>query len=519
MTGFGNGAEIRGSHVHTSVMSDFQPAAALRLTDIRKSFGATRALRGVSLEIAPGEVHALIGENGAGKSTLMKILSGAHAADEGTMELGGQPYLPQNPHDARLKGVAMIYQELNLALHLTAQENILLGAESASGGWIDAKTSRERARAALAQLGHDDLDLDRPAGRFSIATQQVIEIARALLTKPKVLIMDEPTSSLTQADTERLFTTIHRLRGQGVSIIYISHFLEECRRVADRFTVLKDGETVGTGEMKSTGLDHIVTLMTGREVKDLYPRIEHTPGEVVLEVKDAASAPRLKRASFQLRAGEIFGLAGLIGAGRTDLLRTVFGLDGLDAGEVCLVGSPAAASAPRDRWAQGVGFLSENRKEEGLMLTLSIADNLTLTKHKEFGRFGWINGRRQRATAQRWIEDLRVKCRDAAQPIGQLSGGNQQKVAIARLLEHPARIFLLDEPTRGIDVGSKAQIYQLIGELAAKGKAVVVVSSYLPELVGLCDTIGVMCRGELAAVRPRPQWTENDIMRVATGSA
>ena len=498
-------------------MRDLSPAA-LRLTDIKKSFGATRALRGVSIEIAPGEVHALIGENGAGKSTLMKILSGAHQADEGTMELGGQPYAPLNPHDARLKGVAMIYQELNLALHLTAQENILLGAESTRAGWIDRGDSRQRARAALAQLGHESLDLDRPAGAFSIATQQVIEIARALLTKPQVLIMDEPTSSLTQADTERLFEAILRLRAQGVSIIYISHFLEECRRVADRFTVLKDGETVGTGDMKSASLDHIVTLMTGREVKDLYPRTAHEMGQVVVEVKNAASAPRLKRASLQVRAGEIFGLAGLIGAGRTDLLRTIFALDKVDAGEVAIVGAPAERATPRARWAEGVGFLSENRKEEGLMLTQSIADNITLTKQETFGRLGWINGRRQRATAHRWVEELRVKCRDAAQPIGQLSGGNQQKVAIARLLEHPARIFLLDEPTRGIDVGSKAQIYQLIGALAAQGKAVVVISSYLPELLGLCDTIGVMCRGELCAVRPRAQWSEAEIMRVATGA-
>ncbi len=492
--------------------------ATLRLTGIRKSFGATRALRGVSLEIAPGEVHALIGENGAGKSTLMKVLSGAHKPDDGAMELGGRPYAPANPHDARLKGVAMIYQELNLALHLTAQENILLGAESASRGWLDRKRSRERAQAALAQLGHESLDLDRAAGAFSIATQQVIEIARALLTNPKVLIMDEPTSSLAQADTERLFETIARLRARGVSVIYISHFLEECRRIADRFTVLKDGETVGSGEMKAVGLDRLVTLMTGREVKDLYPRTQHAAGAVVLEAKDAAGAPRLKRASLQLRAGEIFGLAGLIGAGRTDLLRTIFGLDRLHAGEVVVVGSPAKTTTPRERWAQGIGFLSENRKEEGLMLTQSIADNITLTKQGQFGRGGWINGARQRATAQRWIAELRVKCRDVAQPIGELSGGNQQKIALARLLEHPARIFLLDEPTRGIDVGSKAQIYELIGQLAGEGKAVVVVSSYLPELLGLCDTIGVMCRGELTAVRPRADWNEADIIRVATGS-
>ena len=492
-------------------------APALRLSGIWKSFGATQALRGVSLELAPGEVHALIGENGAGKSTLMKILSGAHAADAGAMELGGRPYAPAGPHDARRQGVAMIYQELNLALHLSARENILLGAETARLGWIDRQASRERARAALAQLGHADLELERPTGAFSIAEQQIIEIARALLARPQVLIMDEPTSSLTLADTERLFAAILRLREQGVGIIYISHFLEECSRIADRYTVLKDGETVGTGGMRTASLDQLVTLMTGREVKDLYPRTVHQGGGIVLEVKAAASAPRLKQASLQLRAGEIFGLAGLVGAGRTDLLRTVFALDTLAAGEVCVVGAPPGRATPRVRWAQGIGFLSENRKEEGLMLTQSIADNITLTKQADFGRCGWIDRGRQRAAAQRWVEDLRVKCRDVSQASGELSGGNQQKVALARLLEHPARIFLLDEPTRGIDVGSKAQIYQLIGELAAAGKAVVVVSSYLPEVLGLCDTIGVMCRGELVAVRPRAQWHEAEIMRVATG--
>jgi ribose transport system ATP-binding protein len=494
-------------------------APRLCLAGIQKSFGATRALKDVSLEIAPGEVHALIGENGAGKSTLMKVLSGAHAPERGRMELNGEAYLPENPQDARKKGVAMIYQELNLALHLSAQENILLGTESARFGWIDRNESRQRARKALAQLGHEGLDLSRAAGDFSIAEQQIIEIARALLIKPQVLIMDEPTSSLTQADTEKLFFTIDRLRRQGVSVIYISHFLEECRRIADRYTVLKDGETVGSGQMQDASLDQIVTLMTGREVKDLYPRTAHEPGAVVLEVKSAASAPRLKHASLQLRAGEIFGLAGLIGAGRTDLIRTIFALDRLDCGEVCLVGGLSACATPRSRWQQGSGFLSENRKEEGLMLNQSIANNLTLTKMGSFGRFGLVDGSRQQAVAQRWVDELRVKCRDSSQTIGELSGGNQQKIAIARLLEHPARIFLLDEPTRGIDVGSKAQIYQLISKLAATGKAVVVVSSYLPELLGLCDTIGVMCRGELTAIRPRASWTETDIMRVAIGSA
>lgn len=494
------------------------PAAVLTLSQIEKSFGATRALRGVSLEIAPGEVHAVIGENGAGKSTLMKILSGAHAVDAGTMTLDGEPYRPESPLDARRKGVAMIYQELNLALHLDAVENILLGSESSRLGWIERRAGQERARAALALLGHESLDLTRPVGEFSIAEQQVIEIARALLGRPRVLIMDEPTSSLTQADTEKLFTTIRRLREQGVSVIYISHFLEECRRLCDRFTVLKDGETAGSGDMQTTPLDRIVTLMTGREVRELYPKKTHTLGAPVIEVRAAASAPRLRQATLQVRAGEVFGLAGLIGAGRTDLLRAIFALDRLQSGEVCIIGHVDTPATPKIRWAQGVGFLSENRKEEGLMLVRSIADNLTLTRQSLYGRLGWIDARRQRAAAQRWVTELAIKCRDAGQAVGELSGGNQQKVALARLLEHSARIFLLDEPTRGVDVGSKAQIYQLVGELAAAGKTIVVASSYLPELLGLCDTVGVMCRGELAAVRPTAEWTEAELIRVATGT-
>jgi len=490
----------------------------LRLVDIRKSFGATPALKSVSLNVMPGEVHALIGENGAGKSTLMKILSGAHRADRGTMELGGQAYRPENPQDARCKGVAMIYQELNLALHLSVRENILLGAEPARAGWINRRAAAAQAQRALEQLGHGGLALERPAGAFSIAEQQVIEIARALAMAPKILILDEPTSSLTRGDTEKLFAVIRRLRQQGVGVIYISHFLEECFEIADRYTVLKDGETVGSGPIGAATLDRLITLMTGREVKDFYSRASHTPGAAVLQVRGAAAGSRLRPASFELRQGEIFGLAGLIGAGRTELLRVVFGLDRLGAGEVCVVGAPPRRMTPRRSWRQGLGFLSENRKEEGLMANQSVMDNLTLAKLPAFARGGWINRRGQRAAAEKWIQALGVKCRGSAQRMQELSGGNQQKIAFARLLEHPARIFLLDEPTRGIDVGSKAQIYQLIAELAAAGKAVLIASSYLPELLGLCDTIGVMCRGRLGAVRPRAEWTEAEILRSATGA-
>jgi len=491
----------------------------LRLQGIHKAFGATQALKSVSLEVARGEVHALIGENGAGKSTLMKILSGAHLADGGTMELAGKPYRPENPHAARQQGVAMIYQELNLALHLTVAENILLGAESHRGGLIDRAACRTRAHQALGQLGHGYLVLDRPAAALTIAEQQVVEIARALLFKPKVLIMDEPTSSLTQADTQNLFRVIRKLRDQGVSVIYISHFLEECAAIADRYTVLKDGETVGSGAMAGTDEAEIITLMTGRKVEELYPQRPHSVGTPVLQVATIASRPKVRSASLTLHAGEIFGVAGLIGAGRTEMLRAIFGLDQLDAGTVTVGSTRGGAISPRRRWQDGVGFLSENRKEEGLMLNQSLADNLTLTKLRDFTLGGWLERGYQRQVTQRWIDRLGVKCRGAAQPIGDLSGGNQQKIALARLLEHPAKIFLLDEPTRGIDVGSKAAIYELIAELAAAGKSILIVSSYLPELLGLCDTIGVMARGSLIEVRPRSAWTEESIMQAAIAAA
>jgi ribose transport system ATP-binding protein len=492
------------------------PGTRLSLDGISKSFGATRALSGVSLDVAAGEAHALVGENGAGKSTLLKILSGAHAADAGTMTLDGAPYEPSGPSDARRRGIAMIYQEVNLAPHLSVRENILLGSEASTLGWIDEGESRRRAQAALAGLGYGHFPLERAAGAFTIAEQQVIEIARALLMQPRVLIMDEPTSSLTKSDTEKLFEVIGRLRAQGVSIIYVSHFLEECRRICDRYTVLKDGESVGSGAMADAGVDSLVALMTGRPVADLYPRITRRPGPVVLEVKALERRPRLAPATFAVREGEIFGLAGLIGAGRTDLLRSIFGLDRADAGTVAVAGH-AGGATPRQRWGQGLGFLSENRKEEGLMTNQPIQDNITLTKLGTFGRLGWISRNRQAAAARRWAGELAIKCRDTDQDAGELSGGNQQKVALARLLEHPARILLLDEPTRGIDVGSKAQIYEIIGRLAAAGKSVIVVSSYLPELLGLCDTIGVMRRGELVAVRPRGEWTEAELLGVAVG--
>jgi len=491
----------------------------LRLSGIRKTFGATQALRGVSLEVGPGEVHALVGENGAGKSTLMNILSGVLPAEEGTMELDGAPYAPRDTLDARHRGVAMIHQELSLALHLSAWENIMLGAEPQRGGWLRRTEAKAQARAALARLGHEHLELDRPAGNFSIAEQQIIEIARALRTEPRVLIMDEPTSSLAQADTERLFAVIRQLRQRGVSLIYISHFLEEIDRVADRFTVLKDGLSVGTGGMSGTSPAQLVRLMVGREVTDLYPARVLNRGRCVLQVDKLSAGRRLTRAGFTLAEGEILGVAGLIGAGRTELVRAIFGLDACAGGVVTLAGRAFAGREPQASWGAGLGFLSENRKEEGLMLPLSVAENTVMTKLGRFGRLGWLRRREIDAAGAHWIERLGIKARGPRQPVSQLSGGNQQKVALARLLEHPARIFLLDEPTRGIDVGSKAQIYELIAGLARDGRAVVLVSSYLPELFGMCDRIAVMRRGELVDCRPRADWTEPTLMAAAVGAA
>jgi ribose transport system ATP-binding protein len=492
-------------------------SARLKLIGIRKAFGATRALRGVTLELAPGEIHALIGENGAGKSTLMKVLSGAHVADSGEIELDGRPFIPRDPLHARRCGVAMIYQELTLAPHLSVEENLLLGEEPASFGWIRGTHRRKLAHAALAELDAAEIPLDAPVHELPIARQQLVEIARALVSEPKVLIMDEPTSSLPRAAAEHLFTVIARLKQRGVSVIYISHFLEECERVCDRYTVLRDGMNVASGEMASANVREIIHHMVGREVDELYPRTPHEIGGPVLEVRGLAGDRKPRDVSFTLRAGEILGIAGLIGAGRTETLRALFGLDPVTAGNVTFDGDDRTRTTPTQRWRQGIGISSENRKDEGLMLNRSIAENLLITRYDPVSRFGFIGKKAQATTTRDWIGAMEVRVEKPDQPVNELSGGNQQKIALGRLMFHDARILLLDEPTRGIDVASKAAIYKRIGQAAATGKAVVFVSSYLPELLGVCDTIAVMCRGVLSAAKPASQWTEHEIIATAIG--
>jgi len=495
----------------------------LQMRGIRKRFGATVALDDVSIEVDAGEVLALVGENGAGKSTLMKVLSGAIKPDEGQMWLGGVPYQPTNPLEARRAGVAMIYQELSLAGHLSVEENIMLGMEPARLGVIRWEQVRRRALEAIREFDNPELRPEVQVRELSVGSQQLVEIARALAIGCRVLVLDEPTSSLTRRDVERLFEIIARLKKQGKAIVYISHFIEEVKRVADRVTVLRDGKVAGGGEVDKISVNEIVSMMVGREVQELYPRSARKPGEVVLEVEDLAGLKKPVSASFQLRRGEVLGIAGLVGAGRTELLRSLFGLDPVRSGRIRL-GVYAGPASPVRRWMQGAGMLSEDRKKEGLALSLSVTENMTLSKLKGFGPFGLVLPRRQEKAARRWIERLGIRCGDPWQPVQSLSGGNQQKVALARLLQHDVDVLLLDEPTRGIDVGAKALIYELIDELACgsaaegrKPKAILMVSSYLPELLGVCDRVAVMCRGRLGPSHPVEEVDEHKLMLEATG--
>ncbi len=489
----------------------------LRMEGISKSFGQTRALVEVDLEVRPGEVHALVGENGAGKSTLMKVLSGALVPDAGRMVLEGRPYKPRGPLQARSRGVAMIYQELSLAPDLSVEENVLLGVEPTVVGFVRRGAMRRQVTEALRLLHHPDIHPAGRAGDLSIGAQQLVEVARALAAEARVVVMDEPTSSLTQADTEVLFEVIRTLRNSGVSVIYISHFLEEVRAVADRFTVLRDGRAVGTGEVASTPTAEIIRLMVGRELDEMYHRTPHEVGEPVLGLEALTGEPMPKEADLRLRRGEILGVAGLIGSGRTELVRAVFGLEPVAGGEVRVEGISCTGWGPPRMLRRGVGYLSEDRKTEGLAENLSVADNLTLSRLQPYVSCGLLSRAKVMGAARQWIDRLGIRTQGPDQPITGLSGGNQQKVALARLLHQEADVLLLDEPTRGIDVGSKADIYALIGELAAQGKAILWISSYLPELLGVCDSLAVMHRGYLSEKRPVADWTPEAIMEVATG--
>lgn len=496
-------------------MGQTQPPL-LSMKSITKTFGATRALNDVHFDLTRGEVHALLGENGAGKSTLIKILSGAIKPTRGTMVLEGKRYLPASPLEGRKMGISVIYQELNLAPHLTVEENIMLGQERQAWGFLRRKKMREKVREVLRQVSHPEIAPGVPVRQLSVASRQIVEISRALLEKAKILIMDEPTSSLSGEDSARLFSLIKRLKGQGVSIVYISHFLEEVQQVADRFSVLRDGENVGSGQIEETSLERIIQLMVGQEVKEMFPRVPHEVGPVVLAAFGLRGRQMQTGVSLSLHHGEILGLAGLVGSGRTEFLRALFGLDAWQDGVLRIGRKEIAKAGPRLRIDHGIGFLSEDRQGEGLAPSQSIADNLTLSRLAPYARFGFLRlGLRNRAV-ERWIQRLKIKAQGPGQSILTLSGGNQQKVALARLLHQEAKVLLLDEPTRGIDIISKLQVYQWMGELAAQGKAILFVSSYLPELMGVCDRIAVFYRGQLAEVKPASEWNYQSLIAAAT---
>lgn len=498
-------------------MSD-HPAASpvLRMSGVSKSFGATRALDGVSFELGRGEVHALIGENGAGKSTMMKILSGAIAPDAGRMEIDGRPYAPGGPGDGLRGGVSMIYQELNLAPHLSVAENIVLGRETATAGWLDRRAMARQVREVLELVRHPEISPDVPVGRLSVGAKQLVEIARALLNRSRILAMDEPTSSLTQEDSQRLFEIIRGLKGLDVGVIYISHFLEEIQSVADSYTVLRDGRSVGSGSMAGTSLEDLIQLMVGQKFTELFPRVAHTIGGPALALDRLKGKRMAAPVTLTLSKGEILGVAGLIGSGRTEMLRALFGLDEVEGGALVVSGAELAGRRPWTRIRHGLGLLSEDRQGEGLALSLSVADNMTLSRLAPFRRRGFLRPARQRRAVSELIDRLKIKAKGPAQPVGDLSGGNQQKVALARLVHQEASVLLLDEPTRGIDVVSKSQIYEWIGGLAREGKAILFVSSYLPELLGICDRIAVFHRGNLVESRPAAAWDAAGLMAAST---
>ncbi len=494
--------------------------SVLRLSGVVKRFGATVALDGASLELREGEVRALVGENGAGKSTLLSIVGGLLPADAGTIERDGLPYRPRSPRDARAAGIALIHQELSLFPHLTVAENVVVGAEPSRHGLLDRSRTHGRALEVLAEFGHPEIDPDAIVGRLPIGARQVVEICRAMAARARVVLMDEPTSSLPRGDVERLFAVVRRLAGHGVAVLYISHFLEETRAVASTFTVLRDGRTVGEGTLASVGNDELVSLMVGRTVAALFPRRERAPsGDVLLAADGLASPPGLRQASLSLHRGEVLGIFGLMGSGRSELVRALYGLDRPTRGTVVIDGRPARlADSPAVRLAQGVGYLSEDRKGEGLAVPLSIADNITLTRLRSCSRLGVLAPERQNEQARARAAELQVRMTGPQQLVRALSGGNQQKVAVARLVHQDAQVLLLDEPTRGVDVGSRVQIYEAIAEAAARGRAVLMVSSYLPELLGVCDRLAVMSRGRLGSARPVAEWTPESALEAAIAS-
>jgi rhamnose transport system ATP-binding protein len=492
----------------------------LKLTDVHKSFAGVRALRGVSFELRPGEVHALVGENGAGKSTLVKVVTGAIAPDSGTLEILGRPVTDNDPVRARQLGVAAIYQQPALFPDLTVAENVALGLEPA-GALRRVRWSERyrRAKELLARVG-SAIDPHTEVHRLTMPEQQLVEIARALGADAKIVIMDEPTASLTDREIDNLFRVIRELRSQGVGIVYVSHRLEELHQIADRVTALRDGALVGTRPLKEVSRADLIRMMVGRELSAVFPKQTVPIGDLVLEARKlGCRASGVHGVSFAVRGGEILGLAGLVGAGRTEVARVLFGLTPADRGEIRLRGEPVTIDRPARAIELGIAYLPEDRRRHGVILELPVAANATLATLRQVSSVGLLDFGRERAVASDLVKRLGIKMASVDHPAGTLSGGNQQKVALARWLAADPAVLILDEPTQGVDVGAKAEIHRLMGELAARGIAIVMISSELPEILGMSDRIAVMHGGTVVGTLDRDAATQEVVLELALGHA
>ena len=490
-----------------------ESGCVIQVRNLSKSFPGVKALENVRLDIRPGSVHALMGENGAGKSTLMKTLIGLYQPDDGEILFNGSRIRLRNPHEALRAGISMIHQELLPIPDLTVAENICLGQEPTRGflGWLDRRAMNRRAEELLGRLGVA-LPPSRRMRDLSVSEMQTVEIAKALAHNAEVIIMDEPTSAISDREVDALFEVISDLKRRGVAIVYISHKMDEIFRIADTITVLRDGHYVATHDAGELDRERLIALMVGRELGAEFLKSSAQPGEAALEVRGLTRAGKFRDVGFQVRRGEILGIAGLMGAGRTELVSAIFGLAPAEAGEICIGGRPVRIACPRDAINHGIGMVTEDRKRYGLVPMMSVKQNVTLTNLRRYSSGGWINRRMENSVADEQISVFSVKTRDRNQTVGSLSGGTQQKIVVAKALLAEPAVLILDEPTRGIDIGAKSEIYAIIAKLAAEGKAVIMVSSELPEVLALSHRILVMCEGVVTAELDPRRTTQEEIL-------
>ena len=491
----------------------------VEMTGIDKAFSGNKVLQDVNLTVHKGEVHALMGENGAGKSTLIKILSGVYERDKGEVKLLDEPVVFKTPKEAEANGINIIHQELNIIPHLTVAQNMFLGKELTYGktGVLNKRAMRKATRESLLELGVDSINPDEFAGNLSVGQQQMIEIARALATQSELIVMDEPTAALTDREIESLFEVIYSLRDRGVSIIYVSHRMEEIFKICDRITVLRDGEYVGTEKIKETTFDEIVRMMVGRELGERFPTRHAEIGEIVFQVENLQLPGVFDDVSFHVKAGEILGVAGLMGAGRTEVMETIFGYRKKSKGKVTIHGKTVNIKHPLDAVNHGIGFITEDRKDKGLVIDASIRDNVALTNLKTISSGGVVVPSKEKSLVNDLVKRLHVRMAGTNQAVKSLSGGNQQKVVIAKWIGIEPKVLLLDEPTRGVDIGAKKEIYSIMNELSENGVAIVMISSELPEVLGISDRIMVLHEGEVTRKLAREEADQEKIMLAATG--